>query len=254
MPQPVSLDTLQLPGDSEVPALLAACPSIALLKFSDNEFLTRAGEQRQEVYLVMRGSCLVQRAGAGEIRRPGDELAVFDATPESPVFVGEMAYLAGGPRTASVRSAMNVWALRLEPPHLDAIIAGFPALTQILCRQFARRLSETNATLERLSERHVMHTEHRFHQPGDLIFPAGIPADGLYQLVDGEVSLTPPSGAAQTLEATGPTPCMLNARAYFRALPNDAEARALGTCMLVVIAPESRLAAVRNFPELVLSL
>ena len=51
-----------------------------------------------------------------------------------------MAYFGAQHRTATVRAVGSRQALHLKPTHLDAIMAGFPGLARILCRQFTTRL------------------------------------------------------------------------------------------------------------------
>lgn len=251
MPTPFEIASINFPQGSEVPRLvMESRGGIACLKYLDEEYIVRAGERRQEVFLIIKGSCLVQRDGAGEERRSGDELAVIEASPETPVFVGETAYLSGGPRTASVRSALNVWALRMEPAHLDFIIERFPGLTQNLCRQFAKRLKETNAALTSLRERMAMDVTHAVVGQGETLFYRGDNCESLYILVDGAVELEGDEGFTE-VRPTGPEPCFLNAAAFARQGKQTHSARALTSSMLNTIPVSSRHAAIRNFPQLV---
>lgn len=251
MPTAFDIESIKFPQDSEVPRLvLESRGGIGCLKFLDEEYLVRAGEERQEVFLIVKGSCLVQRQGAGEERRSGDELAVIEATPENPVFIGETAYLAGGPRTASVRSALSVWALRMEPAHLDFIIARFPGLTRTLCKQFANRLKETNAALAQLREHLAMDISTSVLGQGEAIFYKGDPAETLYILVDGSVDLEGPEGFT-VVQSGRPGPTFLNAADFLRGGKNACGAYAGSTVVLNVLPRASRDAAIRNFPQLV---
>lgn len=251
MPTAFDIASINFPQDSEVPRLvLESRGGIECMKFLDEEYLVRAGEQRQEVFLIIKGSCLVQREGAGEERRSGDELAVIEATPENPVFIGETAYLAGGPRTASVRSALSVWALRMEPAHLDFIIARFPTLTRTLCRQFANRLKETNAALAHMREQSAMEISTSVLGQGEAIYYKGDPVESLYLLVDGSVDLEGPEGFS-VVQAGRPGPTFLNAADYLRGAKNSCGAYAGSTVVLNVIPAACRHAAIRNFPQLV---
>lgn len=251
MPTPFDIASINFPHGSEVPQLvMESRGGITCLKFLDEEYLVRAGEKRQEIFLIVKGSCLVQREGAGEDRRSGDELAVIEASPEAPVFIGETAYLSGGPRTASVRSALSVWALRMEPAHLDFIVERFPGLTQNLCRQFAKRLKETNAALAVLRERMAMDVGHTVAGQGESLFYRGDPCETLYILVDGAVELEGDEGFSE-VRPTGSEPCFLNAAAFIRQGKQTHSARALGAAMLNTIPLSSRYATIRNFPQLI---
>lgn len=251
MPSAFEITSLLFPAESEIPRLvLESRGGIECLKYLDEEYLVRAGEARQEVFLVVKGSCLVQREGASAERRPGDELAVIEATPESPVFIGETAYLSGGPRTASVRSALSVWALRMQPQHLDFIIAKFPALTAMLCHQFAKRLKETNAALAQLRERLAMDVSNAVVGQGDALFYRGDDCTALHILVDGVVELEGDGGFREVRPGSD-GPCFLNAAAFVRRGRETHSARATSTAMINTIPMASREAAIRNFPQLV---
>lgn len=249
MPCPFDLASMAFPDESEVTRLVSECADMACLKYSDGEFLVRAGEPRQDVYLILKGSCLVQRDGATSSHRSGDELAIIEARPELPVFVGETAYLADTPRTASVRAAMNVWALHMTPAHLDLIIERFPGLTRTLCRQFATRLKESNAALARLREASAMAVETQVLNPGDRVFQVGDAVEALYLLIDGVVRLEGPEGAVE-MRPSPADPSFLNAVPYLRRAPETHTAYAVSACVLNAIAPDNREAVLRNFPAL----
>jgi len=189
MPDTYSVTDVSLPENSEIPALLRAFPEIRPVRFRNDEFLMRAGDTCLEIFLLLRGGCLVQHPGAPAGRAPGHDLAVLEATPDAPVFAGEMAYLGNGRRSASVRSVLSTWALRLEPRHIDAIIEGYPCLTRILCRQFALRLQETDEALHLFQTECVMDLKHVFLAPGERLFDRDTPADMLYQLIEGRLRL-----------------------------------------------------------------
>lgn len=251
MPTAFDIASIPFPQGSEVPQLvLASRGGIECVKYLDEEYLVRAGEQRQEVFLILKGSCLVQREGAAAERRPGDELAVIEATPDAPVFIGETAYLSGGPRTASVRSAMSTWALRMGPKHLDFIIERFPGLTRTLCHQFAKRLKETNAALAALRERNAMQVASEVVGQGQALFYRGDPCEALYILVDGAVELEGDEGFTE-LRPTGPGPCFLNPAPFLRRGKQTHTATATASSIINTVPLASREAALRNFPHLV---
>jgi CRP-like cAMP-binding protein len=185
VPEPFNLDSIELPADSEIPALLKACPDIKSLRFSNDEFLIHGSDTAQDIFLLLRGHCLVEQPDAPRERTPGNELAVIQAEPDAPVFLGEMAYLDETVRSASVRSIMATHTLRLKPAHLDTIMDHFPGFTRVLCRQFARRLGEANTFIKRYQKNNTMDVEQRFLSPGEVLVEAGAPADNLFQLVDG---------------------------------------------------------------------
>ncbi len=262
MPEPFDLNTIPFPEGSELPEFIAACPDASALRFANDEYLIRAEEAGLDIFLLIRGSCLVEHPAAEGAS--GAELAVVEASPDAPVFVGEMAYFrapggaasfSAGYRTASVRSAMSCWALRLAPRHLDLIIERFPGMTRVLCRQFTHRLRETNEMLRHFQEKMRAPFDQRFLQPGDTLFEAGRPAKHLFQLVHGAVR-EQSHGVSREIDASPDPahPVFLGARAYFTGGNYEATVAAASGAILLVFGPEAKAAVVRNHPGLLLSL
>ena len=263
MPERFNLGDLGLPEDSEIHPLLAACPDIEPVCFRDREYLIRAeplpGDDAADadILLLLRGSCLAEHPGAPEERTPGHELAIIEGSPVAPAFVGEMAYLGGGYRTASVRSVMSTWALRLKPKHLDIILERFPGFTRILCGQFCGRLTEANELLKRYQADTIMEAERRFLAPDELLFAEGDAADRLYQLVEG-VLMRSVGGAEEEIRperGSGGEACgFIEPRPYFSNAMRASTVRAKSPAIVIGIAGNSKRAVVRNFPGLVLDL
>jgi CRP-like cAMP-binding protein len=248
---PLDRGDLALPPGTEVARLLASHPDIMAERFADEELLIRSGENDDDIFMLLQGACLVEQPDAPERRRAGDAVAVLEAAPDAPVFVGEMAYLGRHPRSAGVRSVMAVTALRMKPAHLDAIITGYPGLTRILCRQFAERLRETNQHLHALRSRMALHPEALHLECGESLFTAGEPATRLYQLVEGALECGKGHAWCRIAQTPG-TPCFLEARAFLARSTWPVSARAQTRCVVLVHGEKSRAALVRNYPELVL--
>lgn len=252
MTEPFQLDAIDLPPDSEIHALLAACPDIENMRFGDDEFIIQGAEATQDIFLLLRGHCLVEQPDAPRERTPGNELAVIHADPDSPVFIGEMAYLGGGFRSASVRSVMATFTLRLKPAHLDIIMERFPGFTRILCRQFALRLGEANTFIKRYQSTHTMAVEQRFLNPGDLLVDAGAPADKLFQLVDGV--LIEHADPERRIKTSDDAPVFAGVRPFFQGGAHPHRITAKTPAIVVTLGKSREAAIVRNFPELLLDL
>jgi hypothetical protein len=255
MPERFELTEIALPPDSEVPLLLASCQDIEPVRFGDGEFLIRGDQHGLDIYLLLRGSCLVEHPDAKETRTPGNELAILNAQPKEPVFIGEMACLGDHRRTASVRSAMSTWALRLKPEHLDVIIGSdsfpqrFPMLTRLLCRQFTQRLAQADRALKSYQKERMMTFEHRFLIEGSPVFSAGDAPERLFQLVNGSVKLSDGSVLSATDE-----PLFLEPEAYFLKRPHRISAIAVDEVIVLAVMRESETAVLRNYPDIFLNL
>jgi len=245
MPDPLDLAALDLTSDPELGPLLAACPDIAPLRFRDGELLVVEGEDSQDVFIVREGSLVVEKAMPDGAKRP---LAHLECHPESPVIIGEMAYFGAQRRTATVRAVGACQALHLEPAHLDAIMASFPGLTRILCRQFTTRLKEANDELRDLRARFDLSPQRRMAQAGEVLFMAGEPADTLFQLVLGSVEV----GGGTLLRADDLPGGFLGLEAFLRGTPHVGSAVVEEPCFLAVIPAQRREAFLFSYPDLVL--
>jgi CRP-like cAMP-binding protein len=252
MPERLEIADLRLPADSEIHALIAACPGVEAYRFADEEYLVRAGEEVDDVYLIVRGSCLVENRSASDEHLPGHQLAVIHGEEHEPAFVGEMAYLGGCFRTASVRSAMNTFALRLKPAHVDQLIEKFPFFTRILCRQFARRLGEVNEHLKYYQSGAVLSVEQRFLTPGEGVCDRNAPAECLFELVDGVLEQEDAQGVREVRPGGGQSRGFLEAAAYLSSGKYESTLRAKQASIVVAISAQSRVNVVRNYPELAL--
>ena len=250
MPDPLDPIALDLASDPELGPLLAAHPDIAPLRFRDGERLVVEGEDSQDLFIVRKGSLVVEKALPDGTLRP---LAQLQCSEDAPCIVGEMAYFGAQHRTATVRAVGSCQALHLKPAHLDAIMAGFPGLTRILCRQFTSRLKEANDELRDLRARFDLAAQRRMVQPGEVIFEAGAKADTLFQLALGTVRLAEAAGARRVRAEDLPSG-YLDLAAYLRQRPHAATATAEEGCFLAVIPASRRAAFLRTQPELALQL
>ncbi|BDU69291.1 hypothetical protein GETHOR_13920 [Geothrix oryzae] len=250
MPDPLDPTALDLASDPELGPLLAAHPDIAPLRFRDGELLVVEGEDSQDLFIVRKGSLVVEKALPDGTMRP---LAQIECSAEAPAIIGEMAYFGAQRRTATVRAVGSCQALHLKPAHLDAIMAGFPGLTRILCRQFTSRLKEANEELRDLRARFDLAAQRRMVQPGEVIFAAGAEAEALFQLALGTVRLTEATGT-RLLRAEDLPGGYLGLAAYLRQRPYAATATAEEACFLAVIPASRRAAFLRAQPELALQL
>ena len=252
MPESFEICSIGLPDDSEVHALLKACPDIEGVRFANDEFIVHGDDTAMDIFLLLRGNCLVEQPDAPRERTPGSELAVIQAEPETPVFVGEMAYLGGGYRTASVRSVMATHALRLQPTHLDTIIAELPRMTRALCRQFAERLGEANTFIRAFQEMSAMDASQQFLGRGETLVKEGTPVETLYQIIDGVLEEQGGEGKSFTPGDNGPV--FVHAGEFFSEGVHPRTLVSTSQCIVFGLGASTKAAIIRNFPELALDL
>lgn len=252
MPEPFDLASLNLEADSEVMRLVGEHPEIRPLRYRDGEYLIREGEDSREVLLVLKGAYAVEKASA----RPGlppTLLATVLCNLEMPGIVGEMAYFGAEPRSASVRSSGSSFALQLQPAHLDAVIAGCPGLTRVICGQFSGRLREMNRLLADFQARFAMNPTQRLANPGDCLFRAGDPARTLFQLATGAVRLER-GGRTEVVPADQLPQGFLEPGPYFRNALHECTATVESHAFVVAIERDHVQSVVRAYPNLVLGL
>jgi CRP-like cAMP-binding protein len=248
MPKPYHPDELHLPADSEIYALLKQCPDIACVKFLDGEYIIREHELGTDIFLVLKGSYVVEQSSPGPHKQRATILAINTGETDTPSFVGEMAYFGSCPRTASVRSSGASHTCCLKPDHLDIILEHYPLLTRIICRQFTERLKNANEQLRSLQEERSMVVEQLFLNPGDILFKQGQSANKLYQLVDGVLRRLETN--EQITIRTG-YEGFIDPGPFFRGECYSTTVKAETPALLIAIDAVSTLAAIRNFPELI---
>jgi CRP-like cAMP-binding protein len=246
------LSYLELGNGSTYEKLLSRCPDIEPMRFRDQEYIVRQGQESDEIYIVLRGSCLIQDDDGGH-GVANSTMAVIHGDEEAPAFVGEMAHLAEGVRLASVKSAGATHTLCLQPKHMEVLVNEFPLFTQILCRQFTERLRESNQALRTLGESLDMQAESMFCSDGHVLFTAGDPVENLYQLVDGSLQQIGPMGE-RTIKCESYFQGFIDPASFFCDGVHETTVRAEAFAAIAVIPKSSREAVVRNFPEMVLHL
>ena len=253
MTQPFNLELLRLPEHSEILQLVQRCPDIEARMYVDGEYLILEQEIAQEVFIIIKGAFVVERSRGVE-QAPPLTLAIGICEPSNVAIVGEMAYLGAQQRTASVRSSGASFTLCLKPQHLDVIMDGFPGLTQLVCRQFTSRLQESNNLIKRMQQALAMSMERKQFLEGDVLFRRGQDASRLYQLITGEVELIRSDASPVRVAPEHLLQGFLEPTPYLRCAPQDCTATALSPLMVIAIDQASRIAVVRNYPELVLKM
>jgi CRP-like cAMP-binding protein len=182
--------------------------------------VVRQGDPADGFYLIRSGSATVEQAGADRgVRRvatlgPGDHF-------------GELAYLNGAPRNATVRARTSLDLYYLDGGHFRRWIGE-----DMRGRADVQRRMLDHATLERLpllrgltsSERGqlVEQMEAQQFEAGEIAFRQGDPGDRLYLIVEGRFEVLV-RGADDPPDADGQPVAVLGEGAYFGeiALLND---------------------------------
>ncbi len=127
-----SLDIFAGLAPAEREALLAEFETLALKR---GDALVREGEAADALYLVVSGRFAVTIAA-----RDGVVAEIGQGQP-----IGEIGFLAGGVRTATVRAIRDSLVSRLMRGDFDRLAAKLPSIWPSLTATLARRLSKANA-------------------------------------------------------------------------------------------------------------
>jgi CRP-like cAMP-binding protein/thioredoxin reductase len=104
------------------------------------EAFIREGEEGHDVFIIRSGSATVEKEIGGK--------SVFLSYLPAGSYVGEMALIDGGPRTATVRAAVRSQVVRLDGDLFRALLAANPALEASI-RAEMRSRREVNAFVEK---------------------------------------------------------------------------------------------------------
>ena len=250
MPDHFDLGTLGLDEASEIHRLVRQNPGIEPRAYLDGEFLVRDGEESHEVFIVLKGAFVVELSPVPPATRP-TMLASTECDLEHFAIVGEMSLLGTHRRSAFVRSVGKTHTLCLGLNHLEALLNGFPALTRLICQQFATRLRDTKHRLYELQQKFSMNTHQRMVEPGEVLFREGEASSVLYQALIGSIRLEE-GGKSKLVSPQELFMGFLEPGPFLMNRPQVATAIAEERCFLVAIGKGSRSPLIRTYPELAL--
>jgi NTE family protein len=130
------LDGVEIFRDLEEGERARLAAELETLNLKRGDVLVRQGETADALYIVVTGRFLVTVTGRRE--------AVADLGPGQPV--GEIAFLAGGARTATVTALRDSLVLRLGRAEFEELSAKNPSILRTLTVTLARRVAEGNVT------------------------------------------------------------------------------------------------------------
>lgn len=217
-------------------------------EYDDGEYVVREGDTDQDFFILEQGSIVVEKQGEDRRSRP----LILNATLYQRghlIAFGELAYFAGGVRTASVRSTGRSIVLRFPPATFGEIFRKHPAMAEHLFQLLGEHLRRTSDELRMLQSRLAVPSETRNAPAGTVLFEAGSRADTLYQCLLGQVRLEGPKGM-RTVDASGEG--LLDLLAYLSAGMHAERAVCATDCMLLVFGPGARAGVLYAFPEAVL--
>lgn len=134
-PKPRSLARVGIFADltgEELGALEAELDRVAVRR---GDVLVRQGEEADALYIVV--------SGRFDVTIEGREAPIAEIGPGSPV--GEIAFLAGGLRTATVTAVRDSLVVRLERADFDRLCYRIPRIWGTLTATLARRLADQTA-------------------------------------------------------------------------------------------------------------
>lgn len=111
------------------------------MKYKKGQELMGQGEKGDTLLIILSGF-----ARTSMVASNGHEIVLDYAEPGH--VVGEIAFLDGGDRTATIEALEDVAALSLSREAFDDIIARHPGLAMRILRVMARRLRQSNDIIE----------------------------------------------------------------------------------------------------------
>lgn len=106
---------------------------------SAGKSVIREGEEGDDIYVIRSGSMVVEKTVGGK--------PVFLSYLPAGSFVGEMALLGGGRRSATVRAAVKSDVIKLKGESFARLLASKPGLKDKISQQMAKR-QDVNAFIE----------------------------------------------------------------------------------------------------------
>ncbi len=111
------------------------------LQFSPGQDIVTQGEPGDAAYIILSGEADVL------VESEGRTIAIARLSDNA--VIGEIAILTGVPRTATVRAASELTALRIGKETFFKLITDIPDIGMEVMKELARRLERTTAELQR---------------------------------------------------------------------------------------------------------
>lgn len=102
-----------------------------LIEFPPGEIILSEGEEYPEMYFIRSGSVAVEKDGT-QVAEIGEGR-----------FLGEMSFLLGRPRSATVHAATQVELIRISHDNFSVLTREFPNIIENMLREMASRLEST---------------------------------------------------------------------------------------------------------------
>ena len=116
--------------------------------------ICRQGEPGGELFFLARGSASVYRQSTASAQTPSSPRAERLVSFQAGACLGELSFLDGGPREASVKADEDVVGWVLKRADIDALLEGHPTAVVTFYRHLAREVSDrlraTNRSLDAL--------------------------------------------------------------------------------------------------------
>ncbi|MET0178915.1 MAG: cyclic nucleotide-binding domain-containing protein, partial [Novosphingobium sp.] len=110
-----------------------------IMQIKAGDTILREGDEGKEIFVIRVGSMIVEKQVGGK--------PVFLSYLPAGSYVGEMALIAGGQRTASVRAAVKSEVIRIDGEKFEQVLKSKPALLERARSEMEMR-RQTNALIE----------------------------------------------------------------------------------------------------------
>lgn len=127
-------DSLEIFGDLDPDSRAAIAAELEPISLKRGDILLRQGDAADAMFIAVSGRFAV--------RLDGRATPICEIGPGQPI--GEIAFLAGGTRTATVEALRDSLVLRLTRDDFDRLVARSPALWRVVTGALARRVAELN--------------------------------------------------------------------------------------------------------------
>ena len=131
------LDGVEIFQDLAPEERLKLAAELETINLRRGEVLVRQGEMADALFVVVTGRFTITLAGQQRI--------IAEIGPGQPI--GEIAFLAGGPRTATVTALRDSVVLRLGREDFDMLAARNPGILRTLTVTLARRMAGANVSV-----------------------------------------------------------------------------------------------------------
>ena len=114
------------------------------VQYKEGDVLTREGDENRDLYILSKGTL--------EISVKGDDGPVVVGEVQPPEIIGEISFLNGSPRTATITAKTEAEVYILSYYQVEHEMSDIPAWFKLILRTLTQRMQSCSGKIKKMEE------------------------------------------------------------------------------------------------------